>query len=72
MSDSRKFVTNGQQLKSTAMDGKQISVEKFGTESIETRGLQSAPRTGNEVPPVQTAPRTITPMRGPKLPPVKR
>lgn len=72
MSDSKKFVTNGQQLESMAMDGKQMSGKTLGTESIETRGIQSAPRTGNEIPPVQTAPRTITPMRGPKLPPVKR
>lgn len=72
MSDSKKLVTNGQQLNSMAMDGKQMQVEKFGIESTANRGLQSAPRTGKEIPPVQVTPRTVTPMRGPKLPPVKR
>lgn len=54
------------------MDGKQMPVEKVGIKSTAVRGLQSAPCTGKEILPEQGAPRTVTAMRGPKLPRMKR
>lgn len=51
-------------------DGWQVS----GMEGFEKRGFETRPQptTGKEIPPIQTAPRTIIPMFGPKLPSNKK
>ncbi|EKN5086637.1 TPA: hypothetical protein ACPZQD_004454 [Yersinia enterocolitica] len=56
--------------KELANNGRQAA----GVEGFENRGFQTRPQpsTGREIPPVQTAPRTIIPMPGPKLPPTKK
>lgn len=56
--------------KKLANDGWQVS----GMEGFEKRGFETRPQptTGKEVHPIQTAPKTIIPMPGPKLPPTKK